>query len=245
MEKRECRIGICDDRQEDIARIESALRKGLSRTGQMVRLIISSFLNGEELYAATREKNFDLLFLDIEMPGMDGFELAAKLCMDRPQVGLVFVSAHESFVFDAMEYSPLWFVRKGYLERDMFRVLRKYLQMTSFKGVNYRMKEGFGFRELPIRNILYIEGSGHSLVFKKTDGGMLRKYGSLKSMEEELDGCSFLRIHKNYLVNQEYIKEVGSREVYLMDGSILEMGRDRKNAVREAMRLYDRERYRI
>ena len=66
---------------------------------------------------------------------MDGFELAAKLCMNQPQVGLVFVSAHESFVFDAMEYSPLWFVRKGYLERDMFRGLRKYLQMTSFKGV--------------------------------------------------------------------------------------------------------------
>lgn len=64
-------------------------------------------------------------------------------------------------------------------------------------------------------------------------------------MEEELEGCSFLRIHKNYLVNQEYIREVGSREVYLMDGSILEMGRDRKNAVREAMRLYDRERCRI
>ncbi len=86
---------------------------------------------------------------------------------------------------------------------------------------------------------------GHSLVIKKTDGGWLRKYGSLKSMEEELEGCSFLRIHKNYQVNQEYIKEVGSREVYLMDGSILEMGRDRKNAVREAMRLYDRERCRV
>lgn len=170
MEKREFRIGICDDRQEDIAQIESALRKGLNRTGQVVSLIISSFLSGEELYAATREEDFDLLFLDIEMPGMDGFELAARLCMDWPQVGLVFVSVHESFVFDAMEYSPLWFVRKGHLERDMFRMLRKYLQITAFKGVSYRMKEGFGFRELPIRNILYIEGSGHSLVFKKTDG---------------------------------------------------------------------------
>ena len=62
-------------------------------------------------------------------------------------------------------------------------------------------------------------------------------------MEEELEGCHFLRIHKNYLVNQQYIKEVGRREVYLTDQSALEMGRDRRIKVREAMLRYERERY--
>ncbi|MCM1193509.1 MAG: LytTR family transcriptional regulator DNA-binding domain-containing protein [Butyrivibrio sp.] len=52
-----------------------------------------------------------------------------------------------------------------------------------------------------------------------------------------------MRIHKNYLVNQAYIKEVGNREVYLTDGSVLEMGRDRKKEIREAMRRYDRKKH--
>lgn len=245
MEKREFRIGICDDRAEDIEQIKDAIQKGLKKTAQPVRLICKSFLDSEKLYAATRTEKFDLLFLDIEMPGMDGFELAAKLCMDCPSPYLVFVSVHESFVFDASEYSPVWFVRKGNLESDMFKALRKYLHYTTFKKISYRLKEGFGSKELFITDILYIEGSGHSLVIKQTDGSCLRKYGSLKTMEGELEGCNFLRIHKNYLVNQEYIKEVGTREVYLMDGSVLEMGRDRKNAVREAMCQYDRERRRM
>lgn len=245
MEKRECRAGICDDKQEDIGLIEDALRKGIKRTGQTVSLIVRHFQNGADLYAATRRENFDLIFLDIEMPEMDGFELAEKLCMDCPQICLVFVSVHESFVFDAQKYSPLWFVRKGDLEWDMFKMLKKYLQMTAFMEVSYRLKEGFGFREIPVRDIVYIEGSGHSLAIKKTDGGWLRKYGSLKSMEEELEGCCFLRVHKNYIVNQKYVREVGNREIYLLDGSVLEMGRDRKNAVREAMRQYDREMRRI
>lgn len=153
----------------------------------------------------------------------------------------MFVSIDETLVFDALEYSPLWFVRKGNLEGDMFRALRKFLQNTTFKGISYRLKEGMGFKEILVRDILYIEGSGHSLAIKQTDGSRLKKYGSLKSMEGELEGCHFLRTHKNYLVNQEYIKEVGNREVYLTDGSVLEMGRDRKKEIREAMCRYARE----
>lgn len=244
MEKWECRVGICDDKAEDIEQIKDALREGMKKIGQPVQLICQSFLEGEKLYETAQKQEFDLLFLDIEMPGMDGFELAEKLCTDCPSTYLVFVSVHESFVFDAPEYSPLWFVRKGNLEWDMFKALRKYLQVTSSTRISYRLKEGFGFREIFIRDILYVEGSGHNLAIKQADGGWLHKYGSLKSMEEELEGCNFLRIHKNYLVNQKYIREVGKREVCLTDGSILEMGRDRKKTVREAMCQYDKERRR-
>lgn len=242
MKKRECRVGICDDRMEDIERIRDALQKGLQKEGQPVHLSCQCFTDGEELYAAACREAFDLIFLDIEMPGLDGFELAERLCRDHPSVYLVFVSIHESYVFDSAEYSPLWFVRKSELEWDMYRALGKYLRVTAHTRVNYRMKEGFGFREVPVRDILYVEGDGHSLNIKLADGSGLKKYGSLKAMEEELRDCHFLRIHKSYLVNQEYIKEVGVREVYLADGTALEMGRDRKKEVREAMRRYDRER---
>ncbi len=243
MEKRVCRVGICDDEEEDIRRIEEALRSALKRAGEPVRLLCSSFRNGAELYAAARGEAFDLLFLDIEMPEPGGFELAERISMDCPQTGLVFVSAHESFVFDAPEYSPLWFVRKSCLEGDLFRALRKYLRDTAYMDVRYKLKEGRGFRELLVRDILYVEGSGHDLTIRKTDGGCLRKYGSLKAMEEELADGHFLRIHKNYLVNQDYIREVGTREVYLTNGEVLEMGRDRKKEIRSAMQQYEREKH--
>ena len=243
MDVRECRVAICDDRAEDIVRIEDALKKGLKRTGQPVRLICRKFSDGEALYEAVQKENFNLLLLDIEMPGLDGFQLAERLCMNQHSFYLIFVSVHESFVFDAPEYMPLWFVRKGNLEWDMFRAVRKYMQITASIGVNYRIKEGFGFRELPLQDILYIECSGHSLSIWRTDGSCLRKYGSLKSMEEELEEYYFLRIHKNFLVNQKYIKEVGKREVYLTDGRVLDMGRDRRIKVREEMLQYERERH--
>lgn len=56
---------------------------------------------------------FHLLFLDIEMFGMSGFELAERICMDRPPISLVFASVYESFVFDAPEYTPLCLFAKA------------------------------------------------------------------------------------------------------------------------------------
>lgn len=235
--------GICDDSREDLDRIEEALKKGLARLEAPAEIRCMGFLDGEALYAASREKAFDLLFLDIEMPGLDGFGLAARLCLDRPQTHLVFVSIHESLVYDAPEYMPLWFVRKSRLERDMYKALRQYFRVTTSMRVTYRLKKGFGFRDVPVRDILYVECSGHCLSICRTDGIKLQKYGSLKAMEGELAGCHFLRIHKNYLVNQEYIKEVGKREVYLTDGKVLEMGRDRRTAVRGAMIQFEKERH--
>lgn len=243
MDRQECRVGICDDKTEDIAIMEDAVKKAFVKTGVPVHLIFRKYASGEALYEATQKDSFQLLLLDIEMPEMSGFELAERLCVGHPSFYMIFVSIHESYVFDASEYMPLWFVRKGNLEHDMFRAVRKYLQLTASTRVNYHMKKGFGFLDLPLRDILYIECFGHRLIIRKTDKTSLEKYGTLKAMEEELAGGHFLRIHKNYLVNQEYIQEVDKTEVFLTDGSHLDMGRGRRVKVQEEMLWYKKERY--
>lgn len=62
-------------------------------------------------------------------------------------------------------------------------------------------------------------------------------------MEEELSGHRFLRIHKSYLVNQRYIEDVGRQEIRLTDGTILEMGRDRRKALIQEIYRYEGEKY--
>lgn len=245
MDRITLRVGICDDKKEDMDRITEALQKSVKKIGLQCRITCSRYTDGEKMYQDSRENPFQLIFLDIEMPGLDGFRLADRLCIERPTTYLVFVSAHESFVFDAPEYMPLWFVRKSRLEWDMFRAVRKYFEVTAVARVSYRMKEGFGYQEVPISDILYMESNGHNLTIHKTDGSRLVKYGSLKAIEKELEGYGFLRIHKSYLVNQKYIKEVARQEIYLTDGSCVDMGRDRKNSVRKAMLQYEKEHYGI
>lgn len=232
-------IGICDDEEKDLKQIEAALRAGFQKLHVPVEPGFRLFLNGEELYRAGQKEVFDLLFLDIEMPGVNGFQLAKQFHMLNSKTGIIFVSAHESLVFDSQEYSPIWFVRKKEMERDSFLALRKYLETVLPEEEFYTA----GSNLCQFREILYIESMGHMLKFQKTNGQLFEQYGSLKAAETTLSDRGFLRTHKSYLVNQRYIEEIGRRDIRLTDGTVLEMGRDRRKTLLEAMRKYEGERY--
>lgn len=227
-------IGVCDDEENDLKRIGEVLQAELQKLDVSITARLHLFSSGEELYRAIRKEDFDLLFLDIEMPGTDGFLLAKQIHMANCKTDVIFVSTHESLVFESQEYSPVWFVRKKNLERDCFLALRKYLQTF----LPEERLHTIGRYTCPIRDILYIESSGHLLTIRKTNGQIFEQYGSLKAMEASLSEHGFLRTHKSYLVNLQYIEEIGRRDIRLTDGTVLEMGRDRRKAILETMRQY-------
>lgn len=148
----------------------------------------------------------------------------------------MFVSNHENVVFDAWEYTPLWFVRKSALERDMMKALRKYFEMTIKTQLRYRMPDGFGLRDVRLDSILYAECSRHTIMVHMMDQTLLQLYGSLKSLEAEWGRYGFLRVHKNYLVNVKYIVETGVRTVRLSDGTELDMGKNRRKRIAEQIK---------
>ncbi|MCM1561000.1 MAG: LytTR family DNA-binding domain-containing protein [Butyrivibrio sp.] len=213
--------------------IETSVCNNAKRVGISIECVL--FQDGEEMYREMETGCFDLALLDIEMPGLNGFRLAKRINMNKNAPRLIFVSAYESFVFDAQAFMPLWFVRKSMLEKDMYKALQKYVELTVFRENCYQLKCGSVF----IRDIVYIECNGHLLTIRMMDGKIIKQYGSLKVMEEELTGHHFLRIHKSYLVNQRYIEDVGRQEIRLTDGTMLEMGRDRRKALIQEIYRYE------
>ena len=236
-------VGICDDEEAACMRIEKAVKESIRRMNISVSVECCLFQDGKELYEESKKKEFDLLFIDIEMPDMDGFQLVKKISIKKERLHFIFVSAHESFVFDAQEYMPLWFVRKTNLEKDMLRALRKYFEKVKPQRIFFQFRSKAKVQGFYLQEILYIESEGHLLHIRKTNGRMTTQYGSLKALEEEWSEYDFLRIHKSYLVNQRYIEKVGGKEVILKDGTVLEMGRDRKKSVCHAMSQYERKYY--
>lgn len=87
---------------------------------------IEDFSDGQTCLSQLRNRNFNILFLDIEMPGMDGFSMAGKMQKSYPNIVLIFVSSHESLVFQSYEYDTFWFMRKSALIADLKKAIDKY-----------------------------------------------------------------------------------------------------------------------
>ena len=80
------------------------------------------------------------------------------------------------------------------------------------------------------------------MLFRSTvRGAFLKKYGSLREVEKELEPYGFLRVHKSYLVNMRYIEQVETQDVLLCGNVRVAMGRDRAKRIHEAMIRYGKE----
>lgn len=228
-------IGICDDSPEDLRRIRTEFCRCAEKLGEK-DISLYLYPDGRSLYEDSRNRNFSLVFLDWEMPELDGFDLAERLYIENPELKVVFVSNYENMVFDSYEYTPLWFVRKSVLARDMMKALLKYFRMTAKTQIRYRMSDGFGLRDVRLESIMYAECSGHTVIVHMRDQTSLQMYGTLKAFEEEWTSHGFLRVHKNYLVNVRYIMEVGTRTIRLSGGTELDIGKNKRKRIAELVK---------
>ncbi len=231
-------FAVCDDEPEALAQICEALRKALHKLEYRTNCALQKFTSGAALYETGLKERFHLIFLDIEMPNLNGFQLAEKLHLIASDAYIVFVSGYENYVHDVFGYAPLAFVRKSALDYDVYRAIYLYFQRTSYLHLSVRLKDGIGYKELLVKDILYVECEGHRLTYITVVGGSVEAYGTLKAIEEELSIYGFLRVHKSYLVNQRYVESVGKREILLAGGRSVDMGKERRKEVQAAMFQY-------
>lgn len=180
------RIAICDDDQDMVLLIQEVISSELS--GYADEVLYETYSEGERLYEAAIRSPYDLIFLDIEMQGMGGFELCRKLNKEVPSSSIVFISNYGNYVFKAYEFNVLWFVRKECMYAEIPKAIRKYLERTALSQMTFRVKQGVVYRKILIQEIIYFECTGHDITVY-TVSGSLNFYGSLKKIEEEVGNC--------------------------------------------------------
>lgn len=227
-------IAVCDDKLEMLDYLENEIGRNMHTFGKEYTL--NKFSNPEHLKKIAKKEEINLLFLDIEMPKMNGFDLAKELRSNKNKrkLHVVFVTSYESRVFESFEYRPFWFMRKIEIQHILPKILTEFFNKMEEENVFHEFRNGANSKVAKIMDVIYLECNLHKITIK-TISGEFEIYGSLKSLEKELQQYKFIRIHKNYLVNPNHIFSIDVKTIMLTDKSILPLSKERKKKVKQML----------
>ena len=150
------RTAICDDTVEDAAFIEKHIKDYFMK--KSIPYECNVYQSSKALWYEIEDgQAFDLLFLDIEMQELNGFELVAKIQETAPEILIIFVSAYESYVYKSFEFRPFRFIPKQQMESMITQALE-----AAFREIVSRISEVYiaenqqGIEKIPFRKIVYI-----------------------------------------------------------------------------------------
>ena len=177
---------------------------------------VEAFSTGEELLAS--EGRFDIVFLDIQMDGMNGIEAARSLRKRQEETVLIFITGIKEYVFDALDLYAFQYLLKPLNEKKFVEVLDRAVKEAGRK----KEKRGLFIKArnltLDQTDILYIESRGKKVeIHTARDKESIEIYASMEELEGQL-GEGFYRCHRAYIVNMAHITEYGSDSILLTNG---------------------------
>ena len=202
---------------------------------------IKTYTDGIQLIESTDK--FDLLLLDIDMPTIDGFNLAEKLSTSNsPQdnATIIYISTYDNLVYESFKYSPLRFIRKNRINEELSEAIQAFLNKKQYTGYPLMFSTDLGKRSIPVNDIVYIEVQSHKLYVHEKEKLTIAN-GNLKDVEEQLHTYGFIKTHQSFLVNFRFINFIKHSEVILDNGTSIPLSRGRYEYVKKDYIVLTRE----
>ena len=215
-------VAVCEDEEETREGLCAMLREILERRGVPGRIL--DYSSAEELSRAmVSGEHFDLLCLDIVMEGRSGMELAREVREYDDQVSILFVTGSEDHLREGYSVRPIQYLFKPIRREERERAVETDLRLYH-PPRNLTLRSGGRAVVIPLSEIVYFESRNHALEVWTRDG-VQNFWLSLSDVEKLLPPGRFCRSHVSYLVNLDYVEQVGRKEVLLSNGTRIPISR--------------------
>lgn len=220
-------IAICDDERY----FRNELRDKLLeyKKEKRISMDLFEFDNGKSLLES--EIIFDMIFLDYQLPDINGMEAAKELRLRNASSCIIFVTQFPQFVYDSFEVQPFRFFVKPLCAEKLFSALDTYLDHNKLLNPIVIINEGQQIT-IEAKNILYLEGDGKYCLIRTTDN-TYRSSKTLCHVQALLPKHCFYRIHKSYVINMYYISSIHGSEIILTNSEKASIGRTRLSDFRK------------
>ena len=229
------RILICDD---DVLIIEQ-IRKYCQNFFNKIQVKcpeLVCFSDGETLLSDEGEK--DILFLDIEMPGMNGIYVGNELKMRNENIIIFIVTSHSEYLDEAMRFHVFRYLSKPLDKQRFFRNMKDAVDLYNSMTVKIPIETKQGVHTLPASSIVAVEAQGRKITVHTVKGDF-ESIHTIKYWENLLPKNHFFQTHRSFIINFEYVTDFDHTLVHMNDNQFHAYLTKRKySSFKEAYLLY-------
>ena len=227
------RFAVVDDELGILEQIPALIRQFSPNK----RIEIDTFASSSDFLSVYPDQKYDALFLDIDMPDMDGFALAEHVRHQNDLVPIVYITARDDLMTQAFRYKALGFVRKQFMQDELpyalSTILNEIHQGDDMIEVTETRSEGGHTYRLSINSITYIQSFRHNVTIHMIDGTEITVRSSLSYFSEHEGFRHFVAISAGIIVNLSLV-ELTEDAVCFSNGEMLYISRRKIPSVRTA-----------
>ncbi|MCM1541441.1 MAG: LytTR family DNA-binding domain-containing protein [Blautia sp.] len=232
------RIAVVDDDVEFAGRVEKVVLDFSQGIGEAIT--VKHFAEGSLLLMELEEKkNYDIYILDVEMPELNGLELAGRIREAEEDANIVILSGFEKYALPAYKVRAYDYIMKDRYKEEIPPVLDR-IRRERLSGEEYYFIQAVTWvKRMRLNEILYLEKEKKYVVFHCTNGRIYKERSTLGEVYRQLPHERFLYINKGCIVNMRHISSFQKDEVWLNNDEIMHVvSRGMISGVREALAKY-------
>ena len=229
------RGAICDDEPAVLDYLYAHILNEFKRQG--ADIYIDKFTMGKDFLNAHKAEPYDVVFLDIDMPEISGFDIAEKI---SGKALIIFVTTHDELVYSSLKFQPFRFIRKTHLDNELSETLSAVIVCIAKRSAERKIEFQTKDRKVYLLadEIEYIEVYGHWLRVVVNKGEPIECYGSLSDLEKQLQPVGFVRTYKSYLVNIKYVYSLEKTKIVMDNKTEIPLSRYKASEVKEKFKEY-------
>ena len=214
------RIAICDDFPQFTRELRNKIEDICAKRDWPLNCLV--FTSPKSILASDLSDT-QVVFLDIDMPELNGLEVAKVLRVKYPNIILVFVTAFIEYAPAGYHVAAFRYLLKQRLDSDLPAVMDDIREKLGSSSEMLTIRQKDGTRDIPLNDILYLEGTpNRRVLFHLLNVSRpLEAAGKLADYESNLAGKGFLRLQKSFIANMTHISKISSYQVTLRDGTVI------------------------
>lgn len=227
------RILLCEDDKHEKTRLETFLVKYFNSIQKPYQLTsYDKAIDAKE--GIVNGAVYDIALLDIIMPDYTGLELSKDIRENDGDCKIVFITSSKEFAIESYDVHASDYILKPFIEDKMTAVLDQLIKSIDDEDRDYVvLNSKFGHYKVKHKDVVYLESFKRQVMIHLSNEETITLNGKLDSVEELLCDDRFLRCHKSYLVNMDYIAKLENRQFVFHDGNVVPIPKESLNTIKQ------------